>query len=184
MNIKWTHYVASQKAMPWRGKLTLLAHGLFYFLQVLHPIGLALLCALLVRGGMPAIAATFIALVLAVTGVGIATSLWLQRFHILPSQRGLFWRAQLLGFARWPTLVRAFAAGLGSRRQAFVVTRKAVGADRACPFVAHIATGLAILGCAAISVYRELPHQALLYVFAALDVASVVALLAVTSREE
>src|ERR1700678_3740412 len=61
--------------MPWRDKLTLLAHGLFYFLQVLHPIGLALLCVLLVRGGAPAIGATFVALVLAGTAVGIAMSL-------------------------------------------------------------------------------------------------------------
>jgi cellulose synthase/poly-beta-1,6-N-acetylglucosamine synthase-like glycosyltransferase len=185
VNIKWTRYIASQKAMPWRGKLTLLAHGLFYFLQVLHPIGLALLCVLLVRGGAPAIGATFVALVLAVTALGIAMSLWLQKFHVLASQRGLFWRAQLLGVARWPTLVRAFVAGLGRRSRAFVVTRKSDGAERkAWPFTIHVATCLAIVGCAAVSMYRGLPHQALLYVFAGLDVASVVVLLACFDREE
>jgi cellulose synthase/poly-beta-1,6-N-acetylglucosamine synthase-like glycosyltransferase len=101
-------------------------HGLFYLRGLTIPAAYLLLVYLMLIGGRPALlgARPLVSLAALIVLLG-AIGMWRQRFHLDPErERGPFWRALALQFAKWPHFAVAVARGLLGRPTPYAITFK------------------------------------------------------------
>ena len=80
-------------------------------------------------------------------GVLFVCDLYRQRFHIRPRREvGVYWRAAVLKFAKWPWLAAAFFDALRPFRGGFEITEKRARSDRRGVLVPHAVAAAVLLG--------------------------------------
>ena len=125
LDVKFRIYPRVARQLPFVERWTSLAHGLYYLHGLASALGVALLAYLLVDGTTPAVLSwQTIPYSLLLIGALQACELFRQRFFLLPSERGLHWRAGLLRVAKWPTVLLALFEALRPRSWDYSVTRK------------------------------------------------------------
>ncbi|MGH7733799.1 MAG: glycosyltransferase family 2 protein, partial [Gemmatimonadales bacterium] len=173
LDIKFRIYPQIARLLPRRGRVVGLFHGLYYFYGIGMLFSLAVLSVALFSGdaaqGPPS---GWMALV---TGMGVALcgcEAFRQSVFLDRRERGIFWRAGLLRFAKWPFVLLAFFDAAGGQPAEYQVTRKVPGTTGPAVGGPHLLAGGVVLALwsAAVASGR---HPALVFQLAA---AAVVAL--------
>lgn len=159
IDIKLWHFARMRHKVKPLARLILLLHGIGYLYSVSAPFGYLLLASILLFWSLPPLSLALMIQLAAVAIVGIAMGLWFQKFHIRPAvERGLFWRANLLGVARWPDILAGVTRALAHRPIRRKVTPKSTAPRvslRLFRWQVAILVGLAL--CVVVSFQRHEP---------------------------
>jgi cellulose synthase (UDP-forming) len=120
-------------------------HGLYYLHGIGTAVGIGVLSLGLARGWRPAVLGTPPLAGLAVVGSLAVCEAFRQRHYLVPAtERGVHVRAGVLKFAKWPTVLLAFAEAVAARRPAYAVTAK-VRTGRRRPLLVHHGTAVGVV---------------------------------------
>jgi cellulose synthase (UDP-forming) len=149
LDVKFRIYPHVARQLPPVERLTSLFQGLYYLHGLGIAVGLALLTYLLAAGSAPAVLSwRVLPYALLVFGSLQACEVFRQAFFLLPSERGLHWRAGLLRLAKWPVVLLALFEALRPRDWEYSTTRKIGGASESRLLVVPHVFVIATLGVA------------------------------------
>lgn len=132
LDIKLRRYGPLARHLACSERLTSFLHGWGYLQGLTTVLSIGLMASMLVTGVVPAAVNGQTAW--AASGVGVVwllCDLYRQRFYLDWRQEwGWPWRAGVLQWAKWPSLLLALAHVLGNRQRPYVLTRKDQGGPR------------------------------------------------------
>lgn len=126
LDFKFRVFPARAHRLPFMERVLNYLHGLYYLRGVVTGLQILLLIVVLASGFRPAGPGAWMvgdALLLGATM--LLGDLYRQRFFLGPGERGVHWRAFLVGIAKWPCFVVASLDAIRGRYGEYVITAKA-----------------------------------------------------------
>lgn len=175
LDIKFRIYGSLFRGLALPERLASLLHGVHYFYGVTTAVGLGALAFVLVRGTRIQLLSMSTVLVMAALALVLQIcEFYRQRFFLHPkTETGFHWRAGLLRFAKWPSILAASIEAVLNKHPAYSITRKVPGsrAPWSLP-IAHATTAGVIVAAWAAGMLGGAPQSPVVDLLAAAMVGS------------
>lgn len=182
LDVKFRIYPKLSKNMPFKTRAISLFHGVNYIQDsIVNFLGLAVLIFMLATGVTPnALTHINVPRLAILFGVLQLCNFYRQRFHLdWQNEWGLYWRADILKYAKWPYIIAAFCEVLLGRRVPYSITLKVKRKARRWMYLwPHLIVACLILSAWIIGIFT-VPHTyPILHIWAAVFVFGSLALVA------